>query len=352
MDNFSYNRQNNNLREKLRRKRKRRKIFFSGLGIIVVLGAGGLFLKGTLWPRIMDFQESFVKSPEPDKEQVETPVLGEGSEIGKGLPEVKEFTSIGKEEKISTEKAVPGEKDLSRMKEGYNHSYEASAYAYDTADVKAWMKGTKEFDGEKKLAFLTFDDGPNKNTEKVLDILKRRNVPGTFFLLGSTVDKNGSEEIFERYIKEGHGIAIHTYSHDYGYLYPGRTARPERVLEEYEKAHEAIRRFLGESFNTRVFRFPGGAMSWKNIEEAQNALLTQDVVDIDWNSLSGDSEPANRRPANAAAMGRYAMQTFRYNGDRKVAVVLMHDVQNSTPEYLDLLIDEFEAEGFTFGILK
>lgn len=350
MDEHIYRRNSLHKREKLRKKRKRRKIFFSGLGIVVVLGGGGLLLRNTLLPMLHEVRDTFVKAPEAEVEP-EADNLGDTPE-SEVLPAVKEFTPKRPAEKITPEKAVPEVKDLKRLKEGSNHSYEASAYAYDTADVKAWMRGKKDFEGEGKLAFLTFDDGPHKNTEKVLDVLKRRNVPGTFFLLGDTVEKNGTPELMTRYIQEGHGIAVHSYSHDYGYLYPGRSARADRIVEEYEKTRSQIRGLLGEGFDTHVFRFPGGSMSWKNIEEAQSALLSEGIVDIDWNSMSGDAEPKNRRPATPEAMGQYAMKTFKDNGDRKVAVILMHDVQNATPEYLDHLIDEFEEAGFTFGILK
>ena len=72
---------------------------------------------------IYKVEDSFVKAPEPEAENPgETPKSEE-------LPEVKEFTPKRPAEKIPTEKAVPEVKDLKRLKEGANHSYEASAYA-------------------------------------------------------------------------------------------------------------------------------------------------------------------------------------------------------------------------------
>lgn len=350
MENHVYKRQNLGKREKLRRKRKRRKILFLSVGVLLVLGAGGHFFKNTLLPKLSGLENYLASYPERD---IADEALKEEEAVKEEkLPEVRTFTPQRPLEKISPQKAAPEVKDLTKLKEGANYSYTAASYAYDTADVKAWMRGMKDYEGEGNLAFLTFDDGPHKNTGKVLDVLLRRGVPATFFLLGDNVQKNGSEELFTRYVKEGHSIAVHSYSHDYSYLYPGRSARPERILEEYEKTQSAIRGFLGETFDSHVFRFPGGSMSWKNMDEAKNALLSQGVVDIDWNAMSGDAEPKNRRPQTPEAMGEYAMKTFKDNGDRKVAVILMHDVQSATPEYLDHLIDEFEAAGFTFGILK
>src|SRR5579864_4671756 len=63
----------------------------------------------------------------------------------------------------------------------------------------------------KKLA-ITFDDGPDPNwTPKVLDILKQKNVPATFFVIG--VDASQYPNILRREYAEGHEIGNHTYTH-------------------------------------------------------------------------------------------------------------------------------------------
>ena len=61
-------------------------------------------------------------------------------------------------------------------------------------NTKGLLNGTKHYpvrtDG-KKVVYLTFDDGPSTtNTPQVLDILDRYNVKATFFVLGSSIDKN------------------------------------------------------------------------------------------------------------------------------------------------------------------
>lgn len=63
----------------------------------------------------------------------------------------------------------------------------------------------------KKIA-LTFDDGPDPDyTPKILDILKKYNVPATFFVVGLNADTNS--DIVQREIKEGSEIGNHTFSH-------------------------------------------------------------------------------------------------------------------------------------------
>ena len=43
-------------------------------------------------------------------------------------------------------------------------------------------------DEEKKMVYLTFDDGPSKNTELILDILKENNVHATFFIISPYIE--------------------------------------------------------------------------------------------------------------------------------------------------------------------
>lgn len=253
--------------------------------------------------------------------------------------------------RISGPDTAPVPFDRTRLMPGANFSIGAGRYAYSTEQVRNWTRGKEVYEG-KKVAFLTFDDGPTRVTEKVLDILKERMVPGNFFLNGKTVDTAKDRSVFDRYIAEGHGIATHSYSHVYGDLYPGKTARADRHVEEYEKSLSAMKKVFGEDFETRVYRYPGGSGSWKGIQDVHDALKQKGVEYIDWNALSGDAEPAGRRPDSPEAMAAYVLKTLKDNRHSDVAVVLMHDTLSVTPEYLHHVIDALEAEGFGFGILR
>ena len=67
------------------------------------------------------------------------------------------------------------------------------------------------FEPEKYLA-LTFDDGPHPvHTPVLLDGLKERGVPATFFLMGSCIP--GNEALVKRMQEEGHLIGNHSYNH-------------------------------------------------------------------------------------------------------------------------------------------
>jgi spore germination protein YaaH len=68
------------------------------------------------------------------------------------------------------------------------------------------------YGASKNELAMTFDDGPDPEwTPKILDVLKREHVPGTFFLIGIQAEKFGS--LTQRIFREGHEIGNHTFTH-------------------------------------------------------------------------------------------------------------------------------------------
>lgn len=64
----------------------------------------------------------------------------------------------------------------------------------------------------KKLVALTFDDGPlAATTPQLLDILKKKQVPATFFVVGTMAER--APEVLKREQKEGHEVGSHTTAH-------------------------------------------------------------------------------------------------------------------------------------------
>ena len=90
------------------------------------------------------------------------------------------------------------------------------------------------------LVALTFDDGPrNKTTGPLLDGLALREVPATFFLVGSRIA--GSEDLIRRMKEEGHQIGIHTYDH----VIVADLSREELELQ-MERTRSLLTEILGE----------------------------------------------------------------------------------------------------------
>ena len=195
---------------------------------------------------------------------------------------------------------------------------------------------------EEKVAYLTFDDGPSNNTREILEILKQYNIKATFFVLGSQVEI--FPETTNQIYNEGHYIANHGYSHKYSNIYQS----PEQVLNEFNQCNQIVANTINvPEYNSHLFRFPGGSVGGKYAELKSQAiaLLDQnDILHIDWNSLTGDSEKAN--PTEEYLMNNLQKTTEGKNS----LVVLMHDAQakHITVETLPKVIEYLIQQGYTF----
>lgn len=195
---------------------------------------------------------------------------------------------------------------------------------------------------DKKMAYLTFDDGPSNNTHQILDILKQNNIKATFFVLGSQVEI--FPETTNRIYNEGHYIANHGYSHKYSEIYQS----PEQVLNEFNQCNQIVAKTINvPEYNSHLFRFPGGSVGGKYAELKKQAitLLEQnDILHIDWNSLTGDSEKVN--PTEEYLMDNLQKTTEGKNS----LVILMHDAQAKkiTAETLPKVIEYLQQQGYSF----
>ena len=82
----------------------------------------------------------------------------------------------------------------------------------------------------EKIAYLTFDDGPNDNvTPIVLDILKEENVKASFFVIGKYVEKYPN--VVKRAYEEGHYIANHGYDHNNNNLYKSSSSFIDEITK-------------------------------------------------------------------------------------------------------------------------
>ena len=198
------------------------------------------------------------------------------------------------------------------------------------------------YSSDTKRAFLTFDDGPSSNTNQILDILNERGIKATFFVLGSNVEKK--PEVVKKMYDDGHFIANHGYSHVYETIYQS----PQAVLDEYNKCNQVVRDAIGEQeYNSHLFRFPGGLVGGKYADikhQANDLLLQNNIVHVDWNALNGDSE-------TTSPTIEYEMQRIQETvGDKQSVVILMHDAQAKkvTVEALPSIIDYLKGQGYEF----
>ena len=164
----------------------------------------------------------------------------------------------------------------------------------------SWNPGYKEYFAVKAT--------PNPF---LMSILKEYGVHATFFHIGYTITQENAD-ILKRQITEGHAIANHSLSHNFNLLYPGRVPNQSQIVSEVNQTMANFQAILGKDFKTRIFRYPGGHMSWQGLESTDQALAKQGVQWIDWNMLCGDAEPLSVRPTTSESMMAYMDGSQKY----------------------------------------
>ena len=152
-------------------------------------------------------------------------------------------------------------------------------------------KKIKNNETKKRIAYLTFDDGPYYNTYNVLKILRENHVKATFF----TTNVNGDHcydnknyechKLYKEYAKDNHTIANHTYTHGWN---RGLYSSVNSFMDAIKKQEELIKSETGIVPN--IARFPGGSSTPGTTKGKQmkQALLKAGYGWVDWTASDGD----------------------------------------------------------------
>lgn len=192
-------------------------------------------------------------------------------------------------------------------------------------------------DTTTKKVYLTFDDGPGSQTGKILDILKKNHVKATFFVTGK--EDASSKKIYQRIVKEGHTLAMHSYSHIQDVIYDSK--------EAFEKDLKQINRCLYEAtgVHTKFYRFPGGSSTQNTSLSIQNfidVLKKNHYLYLDWNVISPDINNANATKEQVVTDVMQGVDAY------DTAVVLMYDVADKpmTVKALPSIIKQIKAKNY------
>lgn len=199
----------------------------------------------------------------------------------------------------------------------------------------------KQQEMNKKIAYLTFDDGPSKITPEILDVLKNYDVKATFFVIGNLAEQNS--DTIRRMYEEGHAIGNHSYSHRYKTIYKNTT----NFLNELKTTEKVLKNILGEEFETKIIRFPGGSFGNKKAA-FRKAVVNNGYSYYDWNALNGDAEGHNI-PKN-----KLVQRLKNTSNGQKKLIVLMHDMgaKKTTVAALPEIIEYLQQSGYEFDVLK
>ena len=193
-----------------------------------------------------------------------------------------------------------------------------------------------------KVIYLTFDDGPSRYTQQLLDVLAKYNVKATFFVVNTG---HSMKTLLNGIVDGGHGIGIHSVSHEYSEIY----ASEEAFFNDLYTMQGIIRDKTGVT--TTLMRFPGGSSNSvsKKYNKGIMTRLTQAVQDqgfqyFDWNVSSGDA-------GGAKTADEVYNNVVNGVSGRKTAVVLQHDIQKFSVEAVERIIIWGLNNGYTFQAL-
>lgn len=174
---------------------------------------------------------------------------------------------------------------------------------------------------------MTFDDGPHpKNTPRLLDILRARNVKATFFVIGRSVDLY--PQVVRRTVAEGHEIGNHSHTH----RLLSKLSDSE-VRHEMARCQDAVGRAAG--VRMRTMRPPYGGLLQRQRElvhaEFGYPTILWNVDPLDW-----------KRPGPSVVTSRIL------SAANAGSIILAHDLHAPTVDAMPATIDGLLRRGFKF----
>lgn len=194
---------------------------------------------------------------------------------------------------------------------------------------------------EGKVIYLTFDDGPGPDTQRLLEVLDKYGVKATFFVTDS-----GYPNLLKEIADRGHSIGIHTATHNYGQIY----ADGESYFRDLYKMQQVIQEATG--ITTTLLRFPGGSSNTVSRNTCQGLMTTlvEAVRDagfqyFDWNVDSDDAGKAR----NAQTVLENVKEGV---AQHEVSLVLQHDVHSYSVDAVEEIIVWGLNQGYRFAALN
>lgn len=200
-------------------------------------------------------------------------------------------------------------------------------------------KNKKSKKKQAKKVYLTFDDGPSKNTDEVLKILDKYEVKATFFVIGKT--DRLSRKRYKKIVESGHTIGLHSFTHKYRQIYAN--------LKAFKKDFKRISDLVYDATGVRAkyYRFPGGTsntISPTDMTVFTDYLKKEKIEYFDWNVQCGD---AVRRPPSPRVLYNNVIRSIEKSKSDSF-IVLIHDskpMRNSI-RALPLIIERLQKDGY------
>lgn len=224
---------------------------------------------------------------------------------------------------------------VSRNKEHKQPCLPSELKFCEVEDVYWCDKRFNSFTDEKKVIYLTFDAGyENGNIEKILNVMQKQNVKGTFFILDNMILKN--KELVMRMIDEGHLVANHTLKH--------KDMTKMSTIDEFENELASLEELYENTFGIKmekIYRPPEGKLNRQNIAWARELgykTVMWSFAYADWDNKA--------QPSREFAMKKITDNL--HNGE----IMLLHPTSSTNAEILEDLIIQLKEQGYRFALVN
>lgn len=171
----------------------------------------------------------------------------------------------------------------------------------------------------KKIAYITFDDGPSKYTKEIVDILDENDVKGTFFMVNDNMIVFSN--VVKRLTKEGHGAGFHSVTHDISKLY----ATEDSAIEEFRTCSKTFYNITGHT--SKLVRIPFGSKP-NMIESIYNKFVDEGFLVWDWTIDTEDWK---------SSQDQIVSNILYYARDKEEIVILLHENQRTVNSLNDII---------------
>lgn len=181
---------------------------------------------------------------------------------------------------------------------------------------------TKVIDPNQKVIAITFDDGPSKYTNKIIEYLNEEDACATFFILGNKVEIY--QNTLKKAIEYGNELGNHSYNHKWL-----TKLETKDLLLQINQTQTTIQELL--NYKPTIFRPTYGSLNNEIRNNINLDIILWNVDTMDWKYKSVD-KIVTRATKNIK------------DGD----IILMHDTYERTYKALMKIIPILKEQGFEF----
>ncbi|KGX92975.1 polysaccharide deacetylase [Pontibacillus halophilus JSM 076056 = DSM 19796] len=185
----------------------------------------------------------------------------------------------------------------------------------------------------EKVIYLTFDNGYEQGyTGQILDVLKKEQVPATFFVTGHYI--TSASELVKRMVNEGHIVGNHSYHH------PDFTeSSDQKIKEELQAVEDAVAELTSQK-EMQYVRPPRGTFNSRTLAITNKLGYTTmfwSIAFVDWHT---DKQKGPEYAVNSVLKQIHPG-----------AIILLHTVSRDNALALEQMIQQLKQDGYTFKSL-